>query len=129
MASDAGGRMSSPRPALSECFVVLLLDTRRRVKGHQLVAIGAMDTLHAHPREVFRVAVISGAAAVVLLHNNPSGDPTPSEADIKVTCDLFLQVWHIDPLISPAGFGQESLSRRAFRRGRRAQPTRPGEKP
>lgn len=41
------------------------------------------------PREVFRVAVISSAAAVILMHNHPSGDPTPSEADIKVTRDLI----------------------------------------
>jgi hypothetical protein len=72
-----------------ECFVVLLLNTRRRVKGHQLVTIGTMDTLLVHPREVFRVAVISSAAAVVLMHNHPSGDPTPSEADVKVTRDLI----------------------------------------
>ena len=42
-----------------------------------------------HPREVFRVAVIGSAAAIVLMHNHPSGDPTPSEADIKVTRDLI----------------------------------------
>jgi hypothetical protein len=72
-----------------ECFVILLLNTRRRAKGHQLVTIGTMDTLLVHPREVFRVAVISNAAAVVLAHNHPSGDPTPSEADIKVTRDLI----------------------------------------
>jgi DNA repair protein RadC len=42
-----------------------------------------------HPREVFRVAVISSAAAVILMHNHPSNDPTPSEADIKVTRDLI----------------------------------------
>ena len=72
-----------------ECFVVLLLNTRRRVKGHQLVTIGTMDTILVHPREVFRVAVISSAAAVILMHNHPSNDPTPSEADIKVTRDLI----------------------------------------
>jgi DNA repair protein RadC len=69
--------------------VVLLLNTRRRVKGHQLVTIGTMDTILVHPREVFRVAVISSAAAVILMHNHPSGDPSPSEADIKVTRDLI----------------------------------------
>jgi DNA repair protein RadC len=72
-----------------ECFVVLLLNTRRRVKGHQLVTVGTMDTLLVHPREVFRVAVISSASAIVLMHNHPSGEPTPSEADIKVTRDLI----------------------------------------
>jgi antirestriction protein ArdC len=72
-----------------ECLAVLMLNTRRRVKGHQLVTHGTMDTLLVHAREVFRAAVIAGAAAVVLLHNHPSGDPTPSEADIKVTRDLI----------------------------------------
>jgi len=72
-----------------ECMAVLLLNTRRRVKGHQLVSIGTLDTILVHPREVFRVAVVSSAAAVVLMHNHPSGDPTPSEADIKVTRDLI----------------------------------------
>jgi hypothetical protein len=48
-----------------ECFAVLMLNTRRRVKGHQLVTIGTIDTLLVHPREVFRIAVITSAAAVV----------------------------------------------------------------
>jgi len=72
-----------------ECFVVLLLNTRRRVKGHHLVSIGTMDTILVHPREVFSVAVAMKAAFIVLIHNHPSGDPTPSEADIKVTRDLI----------------------------------------
>jgi DNA repair protein RadC len=72
-----------------ECFVVLLLNTRKRVKGHQLVTIGLMDTLLVHPREVFRTAIVGCASAIVLMHNHPSGDPTPSEADIKVTRDLI----------------------------------------
>ncbi len=72
-----------------ECLVVLLVNTRRRVRGHQLLSIGTMDTLLVDPRIVFRAAVIAGAAAVILVHNHPSGDPTPSEADIKVTRDLI----------------------------------------
>jgi DNA repair protein RadC len=66
-----------------------MLNTRRRVKGHQLVTIGTMDTLLVHPREVFRGAVIAGASAIVMMHNHPSGESTPSEADIKVTRDLI----------------------------------------
>ena len=73
----------------AECLVALLLNTRRRVKGHHLVSIGTMDTLLVHAREVFRVAIVSSASAIVLMHNHPSGDPTPSEADIKVTRDLI----------------------------------------
>jgi DNA repair protein RadC len=72
-----------------ECFVVLILNTRRRVKGHYLVSIGTMDTILIHAREVFRLAIMTAASAIVLTHNHPSGDSTPSEADIKVTRDLI----------------------------------------
>jgi DNA repair protein RadC len=72
-----------------ESLAVLLLNTRRRVKGHHLVSIGTHDTILVHPLSVFRLAVITSAAALVLAHNHPSGDPTPSEADIKVTRDLI----------------------------------------
>ena len=72
-----------------ECMAVLMLNTRRRVKGHQLLTIGTMDTILVHPREVFRCAIIAAAASVILIHNHPSGEPTPSEADIKVTRDLI----------------------------------------
>ena len=71
-----------------ECFAVLMLNTRRRAKGHCLVAHGTMDTILVHPREVFRAAVISAAAAIVLVHNHPSGDPTPSPEDISVTREI-----------------------------------------
>jgi DNA repair protein RadC len=71
-----------------ECLVVLILNTRRRVKGHYLVATGILDTLLSHPREVFRVAVVTAASAIIVMHNHPSGVPTPSEADIRVTRDL-----------------------------------------
>jgi hypothetical protein len=72
-----------------ECFVALLLNTRRRVKGHQLLTIGTLDTLLVHPREVFRGAIIAAAGAIVIMHNHPSGEPQPSEGDIKVTRDLI----------------------------------------
>src|SRR5580698_4632436 len=72
-----------------ECFVVLMLNTRRRVKGHYLVSVGTQDTILVHPREVFRLAIMTAAAALVLTHNHPSGEATPSEADVKVTRDLI----------------------------------------
>jgi len=72
-----------------ECFVVLFLNTRRRIRGHHFVSHGTLDTILVHPREVFRVAIVAAASVVVLMHNHPSGDPTPSEADIKVTRDLI----------------------------------------
>ncbi len=71
-------------------MVVILVNTRRRIIGHHLVATGTLDTILVHPREIFRAAVIIGrAAALILAHNHPSGDSTPSEADIKVTRDLI----------------------------------------
>ena len=69
----------------AECFAVLMLNTRRRVKGHQLITIGTMDSLLVHAREVFRGAIIASASAVVLMHNHPSGDPTPSAEDLALT--------------------------------------------
>jgi len=72
-----------------ECFVALILNTRRKVKGHYLISVGIQDTILVHPREVFRLALITAASAIVIMHNHPSGDPTPSEADIKVTRDLI----------------------------------------
>src|SRR5262249_39202180 len=56
-----------------ECFIVLLLNTRRRIKGHHLVSIGTLDTILVHPREVFRVAIIAAASAIVVIHNLCAG--------------------------------------------------------
>jgi DNA repair protein RadC len=72
-----------------EQFQIVLLNTRRRLIDIKVVADGTLDTLLVHPREVFKPAIAANAAAVVLAHNHPSGDPTPSEADIKVTRDLI----------------------------------------
>jgi DNA repair protein RadC len=72
-----------------ECLAVLILNTRRKVKGHHLVSIGTMDTIWVHPREVFRVAIMTAASALIVMHNHPSGESTPSDADIRVTRDLI----------------------------------------
>jgi len=72
-----------------ESFYVLLLNARRKILGSNLVAIGSADSVTVHAREVFRVAIVAGAVAVILMHNHPTGDPSPSEADIKVTRDLI----------------------------------------
>jgi DNA repair protein RadC len=70
-----------------ECFAVLLLNTRKRVKGHQLVTHGTMDTLLVHPREVFRTAIITSASCIVLMHNHPSG-VIPHPVLCRMTSDL-----------------------------------------
>jgi DNA repair protein RadC len=72
-----------------ESFQVLLLNTRKRLIRLEEISRGLLDTLLVHPREVFRAAIVANAAGVVLVHNHPSGDPTPSEADIKTTRDLI----------------------------------------
>jgi len=72
-----------------ECLVALMLDVRKRVRWHYLVSVGIQDTLLVHPREVFRLAVMASANAIVLTHNHPSGDPTPGEADLRITRDLI----------------------------------------
>jgi DNA repair protein RadC len=71
-----------------EAFVVLILNTRRRILGHNLVALGGLDFVNVHPREVFRPAIVAAGSALILAHNHPSMESSPSEADIRVTRDL-----------------------------------------
>src|SRR5215831_17972929 len=72
-----------------ETFQTLLLNTRRRLIDVVKISDGTLDTILVHPREVFKPAIAANAAAIILVHNHPSGDPSPSEADIKVTRDLI----------------------------------------
>jgi DNA repair protein RadC len=71
-----------------ERFGVLLLDTKHRVLKTRVLSIGSLDASVVHPREVFRAAALGGAAAIVLFHNHPSGDPTPSSEDVELTWRL-----------------------------------------
>jgi DNA repair protein RadC len=72
-----------------ENFCVVFLNTRRRITGHVYVSTGMLETVYVHPREVFRAAIIANASAIIIGHNHPSGDSTPSESDVKVTRDLI----------------------------------------
>jgi DNA repair protein RadC len=76
------------RDRLQEEFHVLILDARHRVVREVAVTRGTLDASLIHPREVFRLAILESAAAVVLVHNHPSGDPTPSPEDRAVTRQL-----------------------------------------
>lgn len=89
-------RVGSPREAAAhlmplygsrdvEHFGVLLLDSRHRLMRTVIVAVGGLNAASAEPRDVFREAVMGRAAAVVVFHNHPSGDPTPSAADVELT--------------------------------------------
>lgn len=96
-----------------EHLVALLANTRYRVTGYHIVAIGTLNECTAHPREILRAAVVAGAYAIVLVHNHPSGDPSPSEADRRLTrrvadsADL-LQIRLIDHVVvgDPADISQ-----------------------
>jgi len=68
-----------------EHFLVLLLNARHEVTGQETVSVGSLNASIVHPREVFRPAVTQAAAALVLVHNHPSGDPEPSEEDVAIT--------------------------------------------
>jgi DNA repair protein RadC len=99
-----------------EAFWVIILDRKNRAKGRQLITLGTQNNSLVHPREVFRAAVIGGAAAIVCVHNHPSGDPSPSAADVQVTRQLreaskTLNIELVDHVIignkasDPAGLG------------------------
>jgi DNA repair protein RadC len=68
-----------------EHFVVLMLDARHRPIAYQVVSIGTATASLVHPREVFQAAVSIGAVAIIVAHNHPSGDPSPSREDREVT--------------------------------------------
>jgi DNA repair protein RadC len=71
-----------------EQFGIVMLDTKHRVIRIRIVSVGSLDTTVVHPREVFREAAGAGAAAIVLFHNHPSGDPTPSRDDLLLTARM-----------------------------------------
>lgn len=68
-----------------ECFLALHLDTKNRLICLDVVSIGSLSASIVHPREVFKAALLSSAAAVVFVHNHPSGDPAPSREDRAMT--------------------------------------------
>ena len=106
-AVELGRRTLMPRPAARQQFVspralagfllpqfglgpveqfgTVLLDTKHHLLRTILVSVGTLDSTPAHPREVFREATRAAAAAVVLFHNHPSGDPEPSAEDVSLT--------------------------------------------
>jgi DNA repair protein RadC len=72
-----------------EQFGVVMLDTKHRVIRIKLVSIGGLDAAIVQPREVFREATTASASAIVLFHNHPSGDPTPSDEDLALTARMI----------------------------------------
>ena len=73
-----------------EKLIVIHLNTKKcPIGAPQIVTTGLLDTAPVHPREIFRGAISAGAAAIILAHNHPSGDPTPSREDYAVTKRLI----------------------------------------
>jgi DNA repair protein RadC len=68
-----------------ELFICLHLDGKNRIICMDLVSIGSLNQSIVHPREVFKTACLSNAAALILIHQHPTGDPTPSSEDISIT--------------------------------------------
>ena len=73
---------------MQEVFHVVLLNQKNKPLGRVAITSGTVSGTLIHPREVFRPAILAGASAVVCTHNHPSGEPTPSAADIQVTRKL-----------------------------------------
>jgi DNA repair protein RadC len=76
---------SSIKDKAKEHFKLLLLNPRNKIIGISTISIGTLNASLVHPREVFKDAIVHSAASVVLAHNHPSGDPEPSEDDLKFT--------------------------------------------
>jgi DNA repair protein RadC len=72
-----------------EHFIVILLDTRNKIIRDEIISIGTINSAIIHPREVFRNAIRENSNAIILVHNHPSGSPTPSENDIQITNQII----------------------------------------
>ena len=72
-----------------ESFHVLSINVKNKLIGRSMASLGTVDSCTVHPREVFRSAVMNNASAIVLVHNHPSGDPTPSAGDLRITNQLI----------------------------------------
>ena len=72
-----------------EVFGILLVDARNRITAMHIVSMGTLNGSLVHPREVFKVAILGSAAAIILFHNHPSGDPAPSREDRELTRRLI----------------------------------------
>lgn len=98
-----------------EAFWVLLLDGKNRVIGINVVAVGSLTACLVHSREVFKPAIVGSAASVVLVHNHPSSDPTPSAEDVTLTRRLrdagaLLGIGVLDHLVVTADGRYRSLA-------------------
>lgn len=108
-------RIESPKDAVElgkrfieesdrEQLLVCCLDTKNQPTAINVVSVGNLNTSVVHPREVFKPAILSNSASIILFHNHPSGDPTPSKEDTNITerlkeCGNILGIKLIDHII------------------------------
>jgi DNA repair protein RadC len=108
-------KINSPRDAVEigkrflqdsdrEQLLVCCLDTKNQPVSLNVVSVGSLNSSIVHPREVFKVAILSNAASIILYHNHPSGDPSPSSEDISITnrlkeCGKLIGIELIDHII------------------------------
>ena len=71
-----------------ENFVVACLDTKNNITAINTVSIGTINSASAHPREVFKIAILANSASIIIAHNHPSGDPSPGREDIELTKNI-----------------------------------------
>jgi DNA repair protein RadC len=105
---------------MQESFWVILLDRKNHAIGRVMISLGTLTSALAHPREIFKPAILASAAAIIVSHNHPSGDPVPSAQDLQVTRLLreasnLLQIPLLDHVIvgypesDPSGLGHYSF--------------------
>lgn len=92
-----------------EYFYAIYLDSKSKLISYKLLFKGTINTSCVHPREVFKYAVLESAYSIIVMHNHPSGDPTPSHQDIEVTKSLFkLGKIMAIPVVDHIVFGSDS---------------------
>ena len=97
-----------------EHFAALHLDARNHINTMEVVSIGSLNASMVHPRELFKTAILANAAAIIVAHNHPSGDPTPSKEDVELTTRLkqaaeILGIEILDHLVVTPGGGYISM--------------------
>lgn len=80
---------SLPLSSDKENLVVFNLNAKNYVVGFSIVSTGTISSTATHPREVFKSAIISSSSSIILAHNHPTGDPTPSQDDLEITIRLI----------------------------------------
>lgn len=110
MPNKSRGLISKPKDLLchlkdiadhkQEHFIVFTLNVRRQIINKHVLFIGTVDNVNVHPREIFAVALEDRAVSIIVAHNHPSGDPSPSRNDITITEQLVFagQILCIKPL-------------------------------